>query len=311
MTQISTPIWQLKAFQQWIHTVLLKELLPPRGSVLLMDGAEHAGKAIRQGAGTVVCVCGSDSERAAAMENWKHRMKQQKAPLPGESMPDVQFVACGTEQVGERLALCVNQWAPFDVVVWSDTFDAHWRSSAEADAAVGAVSSLLSPRGQLCGVIPDAARLWCIGQKAIFRGEMGDVLKRKLHNLQFKQGWEECDYDTCVDIFYGDGSAERRRMVRSADYIEVLRRHGLRLIAMPNLIDAFNQLSFNHAVSLAKIGLLHGHNPAHIKIFGGNALTQMELIELYCCHIVGRRRTEKGHDGFVDGDAAYDPFSET
>ncbi|EFA77214.1 hypothetical protein PPL_12423 [Heterostelium album PN500] len=176
-----TPIWQFRAFQNWVKTVLISELVEKDGSVaeLFCGHGLDTGKWERAKIGSYI---GIDTDRIALTEA-ESKWQQKNCPYTAQFL-NIDLLE---RSVDKELAPDIQ----FDIVTCFDGMQKAFSDLSHANTFLHNVSSRLKDGGYFFGIIPDSSAIWYKSQKVI---SGLPCIKSSLFNI---------DFDSDIFTFFG------------------------------------------------------------------------------------------------------------
>jgi len=262
-----TPIWQFKAYQNWVKTILISELVESNETVaeLYCGPGLETGKWERS---KIKKYYGFDHSQESLIEA-ESKWKQKSCPYAAE------FIKL--QLTTERIDLYINNSnisnTLFDVVSCFDGMQNAFTDYDRANTFIKNASSKLKVGGFFFGIVPDSSSIWYKSQK-VTSGL--PCVKSSLFSIEF---------DSEIFNFFGskynlsmkDGSKIQENLIHFPSFINLCKSHDLVLVEATNLNDFYEENKKNYESKLKQCGVLVGKNkidPA-----------QMELISLYTTFI--------------------------
>ncbi|KAF2071649.1 hypothetical protein CYY_007042 [Polysphondylium violaceum] len=278
-----TPIWQFKAYQNWVKTILISELVESNETVaeFCCGTGLETGKWERSKIKKYYGFDHSQESLAEAESKWK----QKSCPY------DAEFIKL--QLTTERIEHFINNNSShtsgsnttksitgggspdslFDVVSCFDGMQNAFIDYDHANTFIKNASSRLKVGGFFFGIIPDSSSIWYKSQK-VTSGL--PCVKSSLFSIEFDSeifNFFGCKYNLSMK----DGSKIQENLIHFPSFINLCKSHDLVLVEATNLNDFYEENKKNYESKLKQCGVMVGKNkidPA-----------QMELISLYTTFI--------------------------
>ncbi|GAM16871.1 hypothetical protein SAMD00019534_000460 [Acytostelium subglobosum LB1] len=258
-----TPIWQFKAFQNWVKTILISELVEVDGNVaeLFCGSGLDLGKWERARIGRYIGIDTIQSSLKEAEASWQQR----------KCTYDAQFLNIDTlnTNLNEQLPTDMQ----FDVVSCFDGMQRAFSDMEQANTFIKNASSRLKNGGYFFGILPDSSAIWYKSQK-VTSGL--PCIKSTLFNIDFGSDTFSF-FGSTYNMSMKDGSSITESLVHFPTFISLCKQHGLLFIEASNLSEFYEDNKKNYDAKLKQSGVLVGK--------GKIEPAQMELISLYTTFI--------------------------
>ncbi|EGC30726.1 hypothetical protein DICPUDRAFT_89950 [Dictyostelium purpureum] len=302
-----TPLWQYKAFQNWVKTILISEMVDEKDMVadFYCNGMD-TGKWERS---KIHCYYGFDPspEELSIAES---KLKQKKNPYSAK------FLKCNfnEDQIDTIIKNDTNQiigmdvdnnnnntrnnnynnsfnidqnginnssGVIFDVVSCFNGVQNSFSSAQDAEQLIKNVSVLLKDGGFFFGIIPDSSSIWYRSQK-VSSGFPG--VKSALYTIEFNS--EISNFFGCkYKLTLKDGSIIEENLIHFPSFINICKKYNLTLVEAINFTDFYDENKKTYEKLLKNSGVL----PQGIKKIDQ---PQMELIGLYTTFIFVKEKPE-------------------
>jgi len=258
LNDTKTPIWQVKAHEQWVKTVLLSDVVAPKDKVceLYCDKGHDIGKWGRAKISYYLGVDPSVDFLSDARERWKQKNKPFEAD----------FI-----QIDPSLeSFCNIRWKNnlmFDVVCCFNGMQNCFQAESHVRILLANVSSCLRNGGYFIGILPDSSSIWYRVHKTIVERP---CIRGALYSIEFKD-----------DAFHFFGTTYRLKMEGSPEIEEYLvhfpslvriaSEYQLVMIDITNLQDFYEENKKNYGDLLKTSGVLNKQGkiePAQSDIIG-------------------------------------------
>lgn len=150
LNDTKTPIWQAKAFELFVKTVLITEIVESNQSVceFYCNSGLDLGKLQRAKVGKYVAVDSSVDSLNEAQERWKSKNK----PFPAE------FIQA--DVVSDALQPKLSADEKFDHVICFNGLQKCFENVTKAKQMFENVTGLLKSGGFFFGIVPDSSAIW-------------------------------------------------------------------------------------------------------------------------------------------------------
>jgi len=242
-----TPIWQVKAHEQWVKTVLISDIVEPNSTVaeLCCGKGLDIGKWARA---KILKFCGIDSN-LLVLEEAKERWLQKKEPFPAQFLQLDLFT--------ENSQKIIPKGELFDNVCCFNNLEYSFETKEKAQMFLENVASILKPGGYFFGILPDSSAIWYKAQKVILgKTDKSLSIKGDLFTIQFLN--EDFHHFGTSYTMKMEGSPEQQEyLVHFPSFVSVADSVGLTMLEITNLVEFYEDHRKNYSELLKALGVLN------------------------------------------------------
>jgi len=239
--QIRTPIWQARAFNNWVRTVLISATLSEKDSVceLCCAGGQELGKWDRAKVGFYVGVDANPQKLQEAESRWIQKSKPFEA----------QFKVLNPYT--ESLARVLEKGQMFDIISCFDGLQMSFESEEEATTFLRNVGDHLQSGGYFIGDVPDSSAIW---HKAISSKKQQPCITDDLFSIYF-YGQDFKPFGTKYLLRMTDGTSKQECMIHFPTLIKLAKDEGLTLVTISNFEEFYedNKRNFEDQLKALKV----------------------------------------------------------
>ncbi|KYQ93507.1 hypothetical protein DLAC_06204 [Tieghemostelium lacteum] len=270
--QLKTPIWQFKAYENWVKTILISELVETGNSLAEfycgqgLDTGKWERSKIRK-------YYGFDHAKESLVES-ETKWLQRKQPYEAEFIE----IDLTTDDINEKLREkeTPQQTIEFDSVACFEGLQHSFLNQDTANQFIENASNRLKVGGYFFGIMPDSSSIWYKSQKEAATGSGLPTVKSALFNI---------DFDSDIFDFFGckyhlslkDGNTYTENLIHFPSFINLCKNHNLILVEATNLAEFYEENKKNYESKLQQARVLVGK--------GKIEPAQMDLISLYTTFI--------------------------
>eukprot|EP01114_Cavostelium_apophysatum_P003268 TRINITY_DN13069_c0_g1_i1.p1 TRINITY_DN13069_c0_g1~~TRINITY_DN13069_c0_g1_i1.p1 ORF type:complete len:311 (+),score=42.58 TRINITY_DN13069_c0_g1_i1:44-976(+) len=262
-----TPIWQVKAHEQWVKTVMLSEIVEAGDKVceLCCGKGLDLGKWLRAKVESWTGVDSSSADLKEAEERWT----QKQQPFPAQFIQMNLF----TENIDKYSD------KQFDCICCFDGLQQSFASRDKARNFIKNVASKLKPGGFFFGLVPDSSAIWYKAQKLT----SGRVIKGELFRIEL----EEDTFTNYGTRYTMHTEADVKEfMVHFPSLLKIANDFGLTMLEITNLLEFFEDNRKNYSDLLKGLNVLNKQG----KIEPG----QKEVSSLYSTFVFQKQESWTG-----------------
>jgi len=241
-----TSIWQMKAHEQWVKTVLISDIIEPNSSVceIFCGKGLDIGKWARAKIGNYVGLDSNELLLKEAQERWS----QKKEPFPGKFL-------C-FDILKDNIEKVIPKGEVFDNVCCFNGIQ-YCSDKEKMNILLENIVSVLKTGGYFFGILPDSSAIWYKAQKVILgRTDKALMIKGDLYTVHFPR--EEFDYFGTQYVMRMEGYTEQQQeyLIHFPSFVRAAESVGLNMLEITNLIDFYEDHKKNYAELLKSLGVL-------------------------------------------------------
>eukprot|EP01130_Rhizamoeba_saxonica_P016816 TRINITY_DN7846_c0_g1_i1.p1 TRINITY_DN7846_c0_g1~~TRINITY_DN7846_c0_g1_i1.p1 ORF type:complete len:266 (-),score=46.53 TRINITY_DN7846_c0_g1_i1:39-836(-) len=258
-------IWQVQAHQNWVKTVMIKQLISSGDNVCqyFCNYGDDLGKWMRS---SVSYLLGIEEERK--LERARQNYYNKKCEFEGV------FLACDISS--ESISNYTDCIERFDAVCCFTGLDYILNDEESISKLFENTANILKPGGLFIGIMNDSSEIWSQAQKSHQFSRPN--IKSKFCSIQFENG--EFKTIGCKYVFHLDGfRAMEHYAIHLPTFIRKAQEHGFAVLSMINCSEFYEDNRYHYADLLDQLG---------VYIPGRNSLVkdQKEIIDLYTTFVL-------------------------
>jgi len=263
-------IWQYRALEHWIKTVLTSQLIDPGATILELCCGKglDTGKWDRAKIGRYVGVDNNQSLLDDAKERWL----QKHSPFPA-SFHQINLTT-------QSLDAILDPGLQFDVVVCYKGLSDSCESETALKQFLKNAICRLKEGGFFYGIVADSSAIWCKAQKQTSDGVGSTTILSDLYSIKFE--------DTNFNYFgskyilkLDDTPSEQTYMVHFPSFLQFMNELGFDMIEITNFNDIYEDYKRTYHQYLKSLNAFDKKGKLHTD--------QMEILGLYAAFIFKKR----------------------
>lgn len=262
-TQVNykTPVWQVRAFQNWVKTVMVSEMVEPGMKVceFCCGTGLEIGKWDRAKVGDYTGI----DESATSLSESEDRWKKKNKPFSAEFRV-INLFTTKLDTIENPLLL-----GTYDVVGCFEGMQRSFESEDKARTFLYNASKMLKIGGIFFGLLPDSSEIWYKSQKVTSGLPM---VKGTLFSAEFPTD-DFTNYGSTYTFKLGDGTVSNEYLVHFPSLIKLAKEYDLQMLGITNLNEFYEDNRKNYADKLKAMAVLDKK--------GKILAPQMEIIGLY------------------------------
>jgi len=231
---VKTPLWQVRAYQNWVKTVLISEIV--EATFYVCEFCCGTGLEIGKWARAHISKYTGIDSNAAHLDEAKERWLQKNKPFPAEFKefdPFKDIIEPGQDE--------------FDVITCFDGMQHSIDTEATMKLFLKNVSTNLRKGGVFLGMLPDSSELWYkSAQKAGLKGPLWSV---KFAKEEFTL------FGTEYTISLTDNTTSTDYLIHFPTFIKEAKEVGLRMLEIKNLNEFYDDNNKNYNTQLKALGV--------------------------------------------------------